>query len=401
MLKTASLLAYPQRMTVLVAFFLGSCSLFPGVGPSKSKIEQLNQAVVTPNLPPVAIIDINSSTINQFTLQQNQTFSSLEQSNTQAAQDLKYTIGNGDILQINIWEAAPALLFSNTALYNESGASGTVLPAQMVNEKGEITIPFLGQIKVTGLTPTQVQTLIRNKLQPKANFPQVLVQVKNNNSSNVIVLRNGGAIRMPLTAHGETILDAVAAIGGVNNNAEDISVQVTRQHQVKTIPLLTLVRNPNENIRLQAGDVVYLLNNPLSITALGAIGKNSEIKFSAQGITLSQALARIGGLINTQSDARGIFIFRYVPLTSMSVQEQQGWLAKGYSTNLSIPTVYRLDLSNPQSFFWIQKFAMHHQDIVYVSNAPLTELNKFLTLVYGATNPVYNIIRSFDILDNN
>jgi polysaccharide export outer membrane protein len=45
---------------------------------------------------------------------------------------------------------------------------------------------------------------------------------------------------------------------------------------------------------LQAGDVITSLFQPLHGT--WATGKNEELNFEAQGISLAQALARAGGL---------------------------------------------------------------------------------------------------------
>src|SRR5258708_37110473 len=72
-----------------------------------------------------------------------------------------------------------------------------------------------------------------------------------------------------------------------------------------------IIRDPKQNVPLHPGDVVTAMFQPLSFTALGATGKNEEVNFEAQGITLAQALARTGGLLDNQSDAQGIYIFRF------------------------------------------------------------------------------------------
>jgi polysaccharide export outer membrane protein len=62
------------------------------------------------------------------------------------------------------------------------------------------------------------------------------------------------------------------------------------------MPLIEIIRDPRQNIHLRSGDVVTALFQSNSFTALGASGRNEEIDFEAQGITLAQALGRIGGL---------------------------------------------------------------------------------------------------------
>jgi hypothetical protein len=66
---------------------------------------------------------------------------------------------------------------------------------------------------------------------------------------------------------------------------------------------------------------------PFSFTALGASGKNDEINFEAPGISLTQALGRIGGVQDSRADVKGVFVFRFeepdaasMPLNAPSAQ---------------------------------------------------------------------------------
>ena len=86
---------------------------------------------------------------------------------------------------------------------------------------------------------------------------------------------------------------------------------MARNGRVAVLPLETIIQDPKQNIVLRGGDVVTAMHQPLSLTVLGAVTKNEELSFEAQGITLVQALGRIGGLIDQRADASGIFIFRF------------------------------------------------------------------------------------------
>ena len=59
-----------------------------------------------------------------------------------------------------------------------------------------------------------------------------------------------------------------------------------------------------------------------------------------------------------------------------------------------MPVVYRLDLRDPTSFFVMQSFPINDRDIVYVSNAPAAELQKFLNLVFSIAYPVLNAVNA-------
>jgi polysaccharide export outer membrane protein len=162
------------------------------------------------------------------------------------------------------------------------------------------------------------------------------------------------------------------------------TIQITRGESVFSLPLETIIEDPRQNISLQAGDVVTALFQPLSFTTLGATGKNDEIPFETQGISLAQALARSGGLIDTRSNARGVFIFRLEPKEALpTAQESLPAPLAGL-----VPVVYRVDLGDPRGLFLIQSFPIQDRDVLYVSNAPVAEMQKFLNLLVALSYPL-------------
>ncbi len=299
-----------------------------------------------------------------------------------------FVLGAGDVLEVSIWEAPPASLFGVSPLDLRSGAATarvSVLPEQMVGADGSIQVPFVGAIKAAGRSTAQVQADIVQGLQGKANQPQVVVRVLRNTTSNVTVVGEVvNSVRMPLTAKGERLLDALAASGGVRQPVGKMSLQLTRGNQVLSLPLDTIIADPAQNVYLQPGDVVTAIHQPFSLTVLGATGANREMEFEAQGITLAQALGRAGGLQDQRADARGLFIFRFEdPAVLADVKPNAPRNAQG-----RVPVVYRVDLKDPASFFAAQDFPMRHKDVVYVANAPAAELQKFLGIVGSVVAPV-------------
>jgi len=184
------------------------------------------------------------------------------------------------------------------------------------------------------------------------------------------------------------VLDAMAAAGGVRQPLGKITIQLSRGDQVISMPMDSVVQDARQNVMLEGGDVLAALYQPLSFTALGATGKNDEINFEAQGITLAQALGRVNGLQDPRSDARGVFIFRF---------EQPGLVKAGsqplpQAPDGTIPVVYRMDLKDPRSFLIAQDFPMHDKDVLYVANASSAELQKFLAILSSAIYSVYSVI---------
>lgn len=356
----------------------------PSSGPSRA------QVLDSPNnqrIDGIQVVDVNDAVARKLLADQKKTLFS-ESFGTMARSG--YVIGAGDVIEVSIWEAPPAMLFGGAIVDPRTGPSTTrvtAFPEQMVSSSGMINIPFAGQIVSAGRTPQQIEAEIAQRLKGKANQPQVLVRVIRNNTANVTVVGEvASSTRMPLTARGERLLDALAAAGGVRQPVNKMTLQVTRGNQVQALPLDTIIRDPRQNIVLQPGDVVTALFQPLSFTVLGATGKNEEINFEAQGISLAQALARAGGLQDTRADARSVFIFRLEDSTALD------WTTPPKITpDGKVPVVYQIDLKDPASFFIAQSFPMDNKDVIYVSNAPGADLQKFLNIVVSVIYPIVNV----------
>lgn len=305
-------------------------------------------------------------------------------------------IGPGDVLQLTIFEAPPAVLFVTPSMAGASiginagsGQRGVVLPDMQVDGQGEIEVPFAGRINVLGRTPAQVSADIVRRLRGKAHRPQVVVNIAKGTSSVVTVVGEVAAsTRMPLTSQGERLLDALAAAGGSRQPVDKVSVQLMRDGKGVEMPLDALIATPGQNIYLRPGDVVTVSYQPASFTALGATGRNEEIKFEARGISLAQALGRMGGLRDDRANPRGVFIFR------LEKPEALGSLAStGVAPDADgrVPVIYRVDLRDPVSFFTAQHFAMKDRDVVYVTNAPVADLQKFVSIIGAAVYPIVTV----------
>src|SRR3954449_12007772 len=162
-------------------------------------------------------------------------------------------------------------------------------------------------------------------------------------------------------------------------------VRLSRGGVTATIPMERLVSNPAENIYAQPGDVLTLVRLPQSFTAFGATGTNALIPFTAERMTLGEALAKAGGLQDQRSDPAGVFLFRYEP---PPIVKALGRPVLATGPDEATPVIYRLDLRNAKSFFLAQRFPIEDKDIIYVANAELNELQKFFTLVNTLTGPV-------------
>ena len=381
--------AHIQWVAALASIMiLPGCSTFPAwlptSGPSVAQVVEQEKVD-----SPIPVVDVND-VVARRVLAAQRADSFAETLSAKAPPG--YVVGAGDVLEVSLWEAPPAVLFGVAVVDARAGLTSTrqtTFPEQIVNADGVINVPFAGTVPVAGKTPQQIEADIVKRLKDKANQPQVLVRVIRNVTSMVTVVGEVAAsMRMPLTAKGERLLDAVAAAGGVRQPVGKITLQLSRGGKVMTMPLDSVIQDPKQNVYLQPGDVVTALFQPLSFTALGATGKNEELNFEAQGITLAQALGRMAGVRDAQADARGVFIFRF---------EEPGVLkAEGQPLPQTpegrVPVVYRVDLKDPRAFLVAQNFPIKNKDVVYVANAPAAELQKFLGILTSSLFSVSSLV---------
>jgi polysaccharide export outer membrane protein len=274
------------------------------------------------------------------------------------------------------------------SIVSGSSSRATTLPEQMVSIDGTISIPFVGTLPVAGKTTQVIANEITNALKGKANFPQVLVRMTRNTTSMVTVVGEVNTSQLiPLSPKQEKLLDAIAASGGVKQPINKITIQLARNGTVHSMPLETVIKDPKQNIPLSSGDVITAYFQPFSFTALGATGQNQEITFEAQGISLVQALARVGGVQDNRADARGVFIFRFEEPDFVPEEAKKGIR----TADNKIPVIYRMNLTDGTAFLTAQNFPIKNRDVLYVSNASSVELQKFLNILVSAVYPIVNV----------
>ncbi len=298
-----------------------------------------------------------------------------------------HEVAAGDVLAIYIWEAPPAVLFTSqtaTAMGLTGGGTGTVsLPPQTVDNAGDIRVPFAGTIHVAGLTVAQIESRIAGRLAGKANEPQVIVRLATNNTQDITVVGDvRRSMEVPVTPGGVRLLRALAMAGGVSRPVSKTSIQLSRDGKVAVLPLETILKDPSENVPLRGGDVVTALYQPLSFTILGAAGRNAEVSFEASGISLAQAIARSGGLNDNRSNPAGVFLFRFARPDALKWPMPPKMLVHG-----KVPVIFQFDLRDPATFFAAETFPVHNNDLIYVSNAPVADLQKVLNVVSSIVYP--------------
>jgi polysaccharide export outer membrane protein len=134
-----------------------------------------------------------------------------------------------------------------------------------VRSDGRISLPLVGELQAGGQTPRQLEDEITKRLKNYISEPDVTVIVTDSKSQKVNML---GMVARPgayLLTSSTTVLDSIAMAGGFKDFAKQKSVYVLRQGAdgaQQRIPFnykdVIKGKNPEQNIRLQAGDTVVV-----------------------------------------------------------------------------------------------------------------------------------------------
>lgn len=358
---------------------LTACSSLPASGPTTGEVTAASKPTSTGETR-FALIDVDPNVVARM-----EKWSAVSLMGTFGKQGAVSTqaIGQGDYVQVTIWEAASGGLFSapTNAQLTGSGSRTATIPEQVVGPDGAITVPYAGRVRVIGRTPQQVEEAVVAALQTKAIEPQALVTVTKNIANTVTVVGEvtGGA-RVPLTTRGDRILDVIATAGGTKAAAHETFVTLVRGSQSVRIPMQALLTSPTENVFVRPGDVISVAKEPQTFTSAGATGQNSVVPFDAIGITLDQAIGRTGGLNDSRADPGGVFVIRY---ERPEEYDQLGFRRPDPGALRQVPVIYRVNMRDPNGFFLARSFPIRNKDIIFVSNAPVAEMQKAIAVLIG------------------
>lgn len=172
-----------------------------------------------------------------------------------------------------------------------------------VTDDGRITMPLIGKVSVSGLTPTEIEQRIKTLLEKFINNPDVSVTVTEAGSKPISVI---GAVMRPgrigITGN-ISLIQAITQAGGLATGygralyvLRTASNGLTEQIAID-IDDLMVNGNPDLNLPLRANDVINVpIDASINIYVLGEVMHPGPAQFRrSQTPTLLQVLASAGG----------------------------------------------------------------------------------------------------------
>lgn len=296
-------------------------------------------------------------------------------------------VGVGDVVGVTIFEASAGGLF----IPSEAGARAgnfVDIPAQSVDNSGNISIPYAGLIKAAGREPAQIEAEIVQKLRNRAIEPQAVVTVRDQRSTWVTVIGEvNQPVKFPLRSTGERVLDALSQAGTNHNKGYDTIITLQRGGREASISFNRLIRDPTNNIYLQPGDTIYVYGKARKFMAFGATGVNGatssavaatgQFPFGDDTVTLTEAVAKVGGINDLRGDPRSVYLFRMETRETLS---RMGVDLKDVPEGVRVPTIYVVNFGDPTGFLLASKIYMRDKDMIYMANAGSVDLTKFLNV---------------------
>lgn len=281
-----------RRRITLSTTIMGRCVL----GLSLAALLMSGCSMTTPQPPSLPLGNLAPSPLVEV----NETIAARALQTSSSPAD--YHIGSQDLLRITLFNISET-------------ETGGVIPRTtevVVSQRGEITLPMLGDMVVTGLTSTALETALQGKYKTYFHNPQVGVLVKEYHSQRISVI---GSVQHPgvFSLSGpKTLIDLLATAGGVAENAGS-QVHLYRQgpegRQNYIVDLYALTTDTESlNLPVQDGDVINVPKAGMFFVD-GAVRKPGSYPLD-RSYTFTQALATAGGTDNSEAKSSEITIFR-------------------------------------------------------------------------------------------
>jgi polysaccharide export outer membrane protein len=158
-----------------------------------------------------------------------------------------YVIGLEDILSVNVWKE-PELSVKEV----------------VVRPDGKISVPLVGDIQASGLTPMQLQERITERMKEYVAAPSVTIVVLRVGSRSVSIVGQVAKPGIYYLGAPMTVLELLARAGGIGPDAEEKKIAIVRTEGGKTVSYrfnykdVSKGKHLEQNIELKNGDTVIV-----------------------------------------------------------------------------------------------------------------------------------------------
>jgi len=350
-----------SKYLIVIIFFLNSCVSLPGINKSPSKKKPSKKIIESEySIKDVGINIININSLSEVDIDfynkrkvqevdyKVKKFSNIYDYN------YEYILGPADSISINLTDTDD---LDNTYL---------------IDQEGMIDLPFVGKIKLDGLTLNEAQNILVEVVNDFYKNPDLQINVEEFNSSKVYIV---GAVRNQKTIKldQKPIKLIEAAIeANFNPSAQDklfgTKGFLRRDNEVYKINLANAFSGTDEkeNFYLKKDDVIFIDRNSDAVHVFGEVSKPG-IYFPNIGYSLTELIST-SGLNQITANAKKVYVIR-----------------EKFNSFLEVD-VFQLDIRNPVNLIAGRKFMLQSKDIVFVPPTEIVKWNRTISLLLPQTD---------------
>ncbi len=242
----------------------------------------------------------------------------------------------------------------------------------LIDQEGMIDLPFIGKVKLDGLTLNEAQNILMDVIKDFYKNPDLQINIEEFNSSKVYIV---GAVRNQKTINldQKPIKLIEAAIeANFNPSAADklygTKGFLRRDNEVYKINLKNAFSgiDEKENFYLKKNDVIFIDRNSDAIHVFGEVSKPG-VYFPNLGYSLTELIST-SGLNQLTANAKKVYVIR-----------------EKFNSFLEVD-VFQLDIRNPINLIAGRKFMLQSKDIVFVPPTEIVKWNRTISLLLPQTD---------------
>jgi len=276
-----------------------------------------------------------------------------------------------DTVNLAIWDS------DENSLLTAGEQKVAQLQTMIVSTNGSVFVPYVGSIRISGMTDSGAREKIQDALMPVSPSAQVqLSSVAGARHSVSLVSGVNSPGTFPLQERDMTILTALSLGGGAKEGFRNPQIRLLRGNKTYAVALDKLLKSPSLDTTLRSGDKVVVAEDESYFLALGAAGKEELITFPKEHVSALDAMSLMGGLSDTRANPEGILVLR--EYSNKAVRSD------GISGPTNDRVVFTMDLTTADGLFSAGKFRINAKDVVYATESPVNNARTILGLI-GST----------------
>ena len=350
-----------SKCIFIIFFLLNSCVSLPGINESPEKKKpnrKINKNEYSINDVGINIVNINNLSENDINFYNNKKIEEADYKVKKFSNiynyKYEYILGPADSISINLTDTDD---LDNTYL---------------IDQKGMIDLPFIGKIKLNGLSLSQAQNILMSVIKDFYQNPDLQIKIEEFNSSKVHIV---GAVRNQITIKldQKPIKLIEAAIkANFNPSTQDklfgTKGFLRRDNKVYKINLANAFSGTDEkeNFYLKKDDVIFIDRNSDAIHVFGEVSKPG-VYFPNIGYSLTELIST-SSLNQITANAKKVYVLR-----------------EKFNSFLEVD-VFQLDIRNPINLIAGKKFMLQSKDIVFVPPTEIVKWNRTISLLLPQTD---------------